>query len=318
LGQALLSPSNPRFENQFSVGICAADRGAKLRELLEIINQEPYPTGFVLKSIIIVASGLDPEAGAVLRVLAERNTNLILVEEPFRRGKAEAINRILEEYSADFLVLVNSDAQPDRGAIAHLLSIIASESRVGMVSASPVLEGASGITGAVLRLMWGVHNECLLALNEKGENNHCCDELIVLRSNAVRKLPRDTVNDGAFLAGSAYKEGYTIRFSKTAHVRIDVPRRISDLLKQRRRILYGHAQVVRSVGQTPRTLESMIFTSPKLGLSILVRTLARSPRLILALPVAFVGELMSAMGAAFDNITSTKNHVPWDRVALRD
>ena len=318
MSQLTLSVTAARMGNEFSIGICAADHAAKLEELLDIINQEPYPTGFVLKSIIIVGSGLDPEAGALLRGLAERNTKLTLVEEPVRRGKAQAINRIFEEYSADFLVLVNSDAHPERGAIAQLLSAIAGDSNVGMVSASPVLENTPGITGAVLRLMWGVHNECLLTLNHGGLNNHCCDELIVLRSKAVRKLPRETVNDGAFLAGSAYREGYSIQFCERAHVRIDVPRRISDVLKQRRRILYGHAQIVRFVGQTPRTLESMVFTSPKLGLSILIRTLARSPKLVLALPVAVLGELLSAMGAAFDGVTATNNHVPWDRVALRD
>jgi cellulose synthase/poly-beta-1,6-N-acetylglucosamine synthase-like glycosyltransferase len=318
LSQLLLSSAAPELGNEFSIGVCAADHAAKLKELLDIINQERFPAGFVLKSIIVVGSGLDPEVSAVLRILAQRNDKLILVEEPIRRGKAEAINRILEEYRGDFLVLVNSDAQPERGAIAYLLSTIAGNRNVGMVSASPALENPPGITGAVLRLMWSVHNECLLALNDRGNNNHCCDELIVLRSRAIRKLPRDTVNDGAFLAGSAYREGYSIQFCQGAHVQIDVPRRISDLLKQRRRILYGHAQIVRSVGQTPRTLESMIFISPKLGLSILVRTLARSPRLVLALPVAVVSELISVMGAVFDSVTSTKNHVPWDRVAFRN
>jgi cellulose synthase/poly-beta-1,6-N-acetylglucosamine synthase-like glycosyltransferase len=242
---------------------------------------------------------------------------LIVIEEPVRKGKAEAINRILENFTGSFLVLLNSDAQPEHGAIAQLLSVIAGDDNVGMVSAWPVLPGARGITGAVLRLMWGVHNECLLTLNHRGLNNHCCDELIVLRTDAVRGLPTDTVNDGAFMAGSAYRDGYSIKFSHTARVKIDVPRRISDLLKQRRRILYGHAQIIDLVGQAPRTLESMVFTSPKLGLSILVRTLARSPRLILALPVAVVGELISAMGAAFDRVTS-KNHVPWDRVGFQD
>jgi len=314
----LIASTAQRVENEFSIGICAADHAAKLEGLLETINQESFPSGFRLKSIIIVASGLDPEARVVLKGLAERNANLIIIEEPVRRGKAEAINRILEKHTADFLVLVNSDAQPERGALTKLLAVIAGDGSVGMVSASPVVEYVPGIVGAILRLMWGVHNECLLALNEKGQNNHCCDELTVLRSKAIRKLPCDTVNDGAFLAGSAYREGYSIRFCETAHVRIDLPRRISDILRQRRRILYGHAQIVRSVGESPRTVESMIISNPKLGLSILVRTLARSPRLALAFPVAAVGELMSAMCAAFDSISSTKKHVPWDRVAFRD
>jgi cellulose synthase/poly-beta-1,6-N-acetylglucosamine synthase-like glycosyltransferase len=305
------------LENEFSIGICAADRAAKLDELLDVVEGEPYPAGFVLKSIIVVGSGLEEEASELLRGRVTRNSNLIFIEEPVRRGKAAAINRILEEYRGSFLVLVNSDAHPEPGAIAQLLTTIAEDNNVGVVSASPVLGYTPGITGAVLRLMWNIHNECLMELNDEGKNNHCCDELIVLRSEAARRLPRDTVNDGAFLAGSAYRAGYSIQFCSSAHVRIDVPNRISDLVRQRRRILYGHAQIVSSVGQAPRTLESMIFTNPKLGLSILVGTLARSPRLMMALPVAIVEEFISAIGAAYDRITS-KSHVPWDRVGFRN
>jgi len=318
LGQQVLSSRPPTLENEFSIGICAADHAAKLKELLETIEKESWPAGFVLRSIIVVGSALDHRARELLRRSATENPNFIGIEEPIRRGKAEAINRILEEYTGSFLVLVNSDAHPESGAIAKLLSAIAADENVGMVSASPVLGNIPGVTDAVLRLMWSVHNECLLELNDKGKNNHCCDELIVVRSSALRRLPQDTINDGAFLAGSAYKQGYSIEFCRAAHVQIDVPHRISDLMKQRRRILYGHAQIVHSVGAAPRTLESMLFTSPKLGLFILVRTLARSPKLILALPVAVVGEFISAIGAACDRITSTKKHVPWDRVAFRN
>jgi len=52
LGQALLSSAAPRLENGFSIGICAADHPAKLGQLLDTINREAYPAGFVLKSII--------------------------------------------------------------------------------------------------------------------------------------------------------------------------------------------------------------------------------------------------------------------------
>jgi cellulose synthase/poly-beta-1,6-N-acetylglucosamine synthase-like glycosyltransferase len=165
--------------------------------------------------------------------------------------------------------------------------------------------------------MWELHNECLATLNEADLNNHCCDELIIIRSKALRKLPDDTVNDGAFMAGAAYRAGYTIRFCKEAKVRIDVPERFGELMKQRRRIIYGHLQILRSVGESPRTLESMIFNNPKLGLSILIRTLAKSPRLILALPVAVVGEFVSVMSGTIDSLSSVKKHVPWDRVGRR-
>lgn len=315
--QVLLSSTAPRLENEFSVGICAADHAAKLSALLEIIKQGPYPTGFVLKSIIIVASGLDPKARAILRGLAEKNTSLTVVEEPIRRGKAEAINRILEEHKADFLVLVNSDAQPEIGAIGQLLSTIAGDNHVGMVSASPVLCKSPGITGTILRLMWNVHNECLLALDEKGLNNHCCDELIVLRSKVIRKLPRDAINDGAFLAGSAHRQGYSIKFCESAHVRIDVPSRIPDVLRQRRRIIYGHFQIRRIMGKSPRTMESMLICDPRISIAILIDVLRKSPSSLFALPVAVVGEAMSVAMAIVDTVSAKGKHVPWARFGAK-
>jgi len=313
LSQILL-PARPQIlKNDFSIGICAADHATGLRELVATIRDEAYPEGLSLNSIIIVASALDDEAHALLNTLRSQPNNLVVIEEPTRRGKAEAINRIIDLTTGRFLVLVNSDAQPERGAVSKLLSTIAAGEGIGMVSASPTLGPSEGVVGAVLELMWQAHNECLLTLNKKGMINHCCDELVAVRLDAIDKLPPDTVNDGAFLAGAAYRNGYSICYCESAHIRIDLPHRLTDVLMQRRRILFGHLQIKNRVGETPRTVESMLVTNPVLSLSILVRTLVKSPKSILALPVAVVAEGISVAMAIVDNTTSRTKHVPWAR-----
>lgn len=317
MSQDLLPPQLKLFETEFSIGICAADLATNLKELLNLVETETYPEGLVLNEVVIVASGLDPQALAFVREFTENHERFVLIEEPIRLGKAEAINRIINSFTGQFLVLVNSDAHPEPGAISKLLTVIWRDDHVGMVSASPVVAEEAGITGTILQLIWGVHNGCLLTLNEENKNNHCCDELIVIRSQAVRNLPSDTVNDGAFLAGAAYRAGYSIRFCENARVRIDVPQRFCDLVRQRRRIVYGHLQILRSVGEAPRTIESMLLNAPLLSLSILTRTIAQNPRLALALPFAIIGEAISLALAVSDNLTSTRKHVPWARVGSR-
>jgi len=317
LSQSLITPEPRLSGGDFSIGICAADRATNLKDLLTLIESEPYPKGFALTTVVIVASGCDPKTLLPIRELVKQRNRFILIEESIRRGKANAINQIIELFKGQFLVLVNSDAHPEPGAISKLLTEIAGDNHVGMVSASPVVGKSTGITGAVLRLMWGVHNQCLLTLNEEDKNNHCCDELIVIRAEAVRKLPNDTVNDGAFLAGSAYRAGHMIKFCEAAKVKIDVPRQFCDLLRQRRRIVYGHVQIRRSVGKSPRTIESMLVNNPRLSLSILIQTLAKSPGSALALPVAVIGEAFSVAFAISDNLTSIKKHVPWVRFGSR-
>lgn len=313
MSRRLITPQPRLLEAEFSIGICAADHASNLNELLKTVETEPYPEGLVLKQVVIVASGLGLQDFEFVREFANSHVGLVLIEEPIRRGKAEAINRIIDSFSGQFLVLVNSDAHPEPGSISMLLRTISRDDHVGMVSASPVVGERAGVTGAVLQLMWGVHNECLLTLNEGDRNNHCCDELIVVRSEALRKLPNSTVNDGAFLAGEAYRAGYSIRFCEAARVKIDVPGSFYGLLAQRRRILYGHFQILRSIGEAPRTTESMLVHNPLLSLSILIRTLAKLPRLALVIPVAVIGEAFSVAFAIGDTLTSSKKHVPWFR-----
>ena len=301
------------LKNDFSIGICAADHATGLEELIGIIKDEPYPEALMLNSIVIVASALDQEAHATLRRLESQNGGLTVIEEPTRRGKAEAINRIFDACKSRFLVLVNSDAQPERRAISQLLSMIAEDDRIGMVSASPILHPSPGMVGAVLELMWQAHKECLLTLSKGNMMNHCCDELVAVRLEAVEKLPLDTVNDGAFLAGAAYRNGYSICYCESAHVSIDLPQQLSHVLMQRRRILYGHFQIRRRVGSSPRTVESMLTSNPLLSITILARTLTKCPRAILALPVAIVAEGIAVAMAAADIVTSRTRHVPWAR-----
>lgn len=317
MSQTVLLPESRLLTTGFSIGICAADLASNLDDLLELIMNETFPANISLRKLILVASGCDPKALLFSKALARRDQRLVLIEEPNRRGKSAAINEILENFEGEFLVLVNSDALPEPGAISQLLHEITEDDNVGMVSASPVVAERSGITGSVLQLMWSVHNECLTKLSEIDRNNHCCDELVVARSKVLSKLPPDTVNDGAYLAGAAYQAGYTIRFSQRARVRIDVPRGLIDLMRQRRRIVYGHVQIWKSVGESPRTLESMLIHNPLLSFSILVKALAKSPRSMLALPVALVDEVMSVGLAMLDNLTSTKRHSTWNRVGSR-
>ncbi len=315
--QSLILTERKALETGFSIGICAADRAANIDKLLEGIQTETVPSGLVLKKVVLVASGCDSSPLTFVRQLAGRDDRFLLIEEPVRRGKSNAINQIIDNFDGRFLVLVNSDALPEAGAISKLLEVIAQDSNIGMVSASPIVGERTGITGAVLQLMWGVHNECLLQLNEGDRNNHGCDELVVVRSEVLRKLPAETVNDGAFLAGNAYLAGYSIRFCETARVKIDVPLRLIDLMRQRRRIVYGHLQIMKSVGQSPRTLESMLLGNPILSFRILIKTLVRSPKLMLALPVAIINEAVSVILAICDNMISTKKHAMWQRCGSR-
>jgi len=136
---------------------------------------------------------------------------------------------------------------------------------------------------------------------------------MVARQEAVCKLPPGLINDGTYLAGSAYNRGYSIKFCSEAAVQIGVPRTFVDLIRQRQRIVFGHIQVWKLVGRPPRTLETLLLASPLMSLNVLVKTLARFPRLILSLPVAILVEAISVPAAIFDSLVSSRRHGVWKR-----
>lgn len=296
----------------FSIGICASDYASQLPSLINFVRAEDYGAGFVLNKVVVVASGCPPAVVETARKASADDDRVTLIIEAQRRGKAEAINRILSEARGEFLVMLNADAYPSRASIGQLLAM-AAEPKVGAASAMPVFDDSGGLLRHSLSLMWGAHSQLSLQLNHAGVSNHACDELIVVRRNLVKSLPANLVNDGAFIGGLVRARGYQVRFSTTARVRISVPTALIDLVRQRRRIIYGHVQVWKKIGRPPRTIESLMFMDPLTSLKTLVRVLSQKPRLIVALPVVAAGETVSVLMGLADAIRTTEMHAVWRR-----
>jgi cellulose synthase/poly-beta-1,6-N-acetylglucosamine synthase-like glycosyltransferase len=304
----------PVARHFFSVGICATGEAPGLPSLVASILSEA-PAGFSLRKVVVVASDCSPGTVAEARSLAIREPRLHLIEHEVREGKASAINEIMSEAEGDFLLFVNADAVPDPRSVSKVLRCIGRDRRLGIVSGRPVFEARTGLTSLVLDMMWTAHNINSSRLTQRGQGNHGTDELMVIRSELIDELPEGVVNDGAYISGRVKELGYRVGFEPDATVRIDVPTRMIDLVRQRRRILYGHIQVKNLVGRAPMTVETLMFFRPSEGFRILVRTLAGRPRLLLALPAAVVGEMLALGGALFDAVTSSNSHAVWRRYA---
>jgi cellulose synthase/poly-beta-1,6-N-acetylglucosamine synthase-like glycosyltransferase len=308
-----MSFENPSPPQGFSIGICASDSAERLPDLLSFILGQRFGPDFHLQKIVVVASGCPETVLSEARKVSGSDRRFNLISEPARRGKAEAINQIVEESIGKYLVMLNADAFPGPRSIQTLLAIGSSSPMVGCVSARPVFDGGGGILQRALGLMWSAHNLMSLRLNHAGVSNHACDELILVKKSLLPRLPQDLVNDGAYIGGLMRARGFLVRFSNSATVKIEVPAKITDFLGQRRRILFGHLQVWKKLGHAPKTVESMLFMSPLTSLRTLVRLFSDRPRLIFALPVVVAGELISAFSAALDAGRSSRRHAIWKR-----
>lgn len=299
----------------FSVGVCAADRMDDPVGFIRSILKESAHSPAVMRELVVVASGVQGPTLSRLEQASELDERVKLLVESKRRGKAEAINRILSSVSGEYIVFVNADATPEPGAMASLLGLVSSSPTNGAVSALPVPEASGGVASLLTRFMWSAHNECSIYLNHLGVANHSSDELVVFRASATTPLPAGLVNDGAYMAGVAKRRGYKVKVCPSAKVRVRTPSRLVDVILQRRRILFGHAQVWRKIGAPPMTIESMLVLSPLASIHILARSLSKDSRFLLVLPLAGVGEAFAAALSFVDTLRSTTAHVVWRRFA---
>lgn len=298
---------------RFSVGICASDNAAQLPSLVSLVAEEDYGEAFIMERLIVVASGCPVALLSTMEQKARTDGRMLVITEPERRGKAEAVNKIAENSTGEYLVMLNADAVPARGAIRKLLGVLAEDAGAGCVSARPVFRERTGLMQRALNLMWSAHNTTSLKLNHAGMSNHSSDELLAVRRSLVPRLPPNLVNDGAYIGGHVKSMGYLVKFCPPATVTIAVPRRFADLVGQRRRIIFGHVQVWRKLGSPPKTLESLLFTNPRLSFRILVSLTSGQPRLMAAIPLAIVGEIISAVLAMIDSIQASARHAVWKR-----
>ncbi|MDG7012218.1 MAG: glycosyltransferase [Nitrososphaerota archaeon] len=297
----------------FSVGVCAADRMDDPVGFVRSILEESARSPAIMRELVIVASGVQGPTLSRLEQASELDERVKLLVEPKRRGKAEAINRILSSTSGEYILFVNADATPEPGAMASLLELVSSSPRNGAVSALPVPEASGGVASLLARFMWSAHNECSVYLNHLGVANHSSDELVVFRVSATTPLPAGLVNDGAYMAGVAKRRGYKVKVCQSAKVRVRTPSRLVEVILQRRRILFGHAQVWREVGAPPMTIESMLVLSPFASMRLLARSLSNDSRFLLVLPLAGVGEALAAALSIIDTLRSTTAHEVWRR-----
>jgi cellulose synthase/poly-beta-1,6-N-acetylglucosamine synthase-like glycosyltransferase len=296
----------------FTVGICATGQPPALQPLLAAVLLSEMP-GFALRKVVLVASDCSEKTLAIARKMATRDPRIRLIEHERRTGKADAINEIFRETEGDFLVYVNADALISTNSIPALLKSIEEDEGAGFISGRPMFVRPRGLMSDVLDVMWSSHNLLSSDPSQTEQSNHGTDELMVIRSELLPNLPPGVVNDGAYIAGRIREMGFRVGFQPEAVVQVDVPRKMADLIRQRRRILFGHIQVKRLVGKAPRTVETMMFFSPSESVKIVIHMLSSRPKLVLVLPVAAMGELIALSGALWDTVSSSQSHGIWKR-----
>lgn len=282
-----------------SVGVCAFNEEARISSLLRSLLAQEVPSGYDLVEVLVVSSGSTDGTEAIVESLAAADARVRLIRQASREGKASALNCILGIYRGDLLVIANGDARLEPHALAELLHPFREDERVLVACGCPVPEnGRGGIHGALQSFLWAIHNRTLRTLSDLEAANHCCDEFFAMRRGFLGFLPAGLINDGAYVGALAALQGRSVRFCPGALVSVHIPRTLSGLLQQRRRILHGHRQMAEILRHPPNTLRSLAQARPGIAVRILLKHFADRPQdfplfVILAVPLEAAAGLLA-------------------------
>lgn len=294
---------------EISIGICAYNEEQNIGKLLEnLLTEQELPQD---SEIIVVCSGCTDLTPEIVRQFAEKDERVKLIIEEDRRGKASAVNKILEIYIGDYLFLIPGDVIPAKSSLPYMMKKISSDPRIGVVGGSPIPTNIEdGFSGYLSHLMWRIHNRTLKYLNDLNLTNHASGELMVLRRGIVEKIPIDIVNDDAYIAVKASLKGSLVKYCDEAKVYIKAPTNIADYIRQRRRVVYGHNRVKQLTKKYSHTLENMMLQDPGKTIHILKAEIREHPRDTLKLLMAILVEALVNALAITDSILK-KEHTVW-------
>ena len=236
---------------EVTVGICAYNEDRNIGRLLDnILNLQELPEK---SEVLVVCSGCSDGTVAIVQQYSKQYSRMRSFVEIERKGKASAVNYILNNARGNGIIFVSADTLPCKGCFSRLLSKLRIPN-VGIVCGHPVpVNNSNNFVGKLVRHLWEFHDHTFEQLNDAGLARHA-SEVFCIRKGIVEKIPPDTVNDDAYLALIAKKKGWLIKYDADSHVSICGPQTFSDYFKQRRRILFGHYQVKSITGESPQHL----------------------------------------------------------------
>lgn len=229
---------------KISIGITAYNEESNIAHLLNALLKQKT-SEIRINEIIVISSGSTDRTNTIVERFIQNNSQIRLIKQMRREGKASAINEFIKAASNEILVLESADTIPDRWTIEKLC-LPFEKPTVGMTGARPIpTNDVNNLLGYTSHLLWSLHNRVAMRFPK-------CGELVAFRK-IFGSLPQDIVADELWIEYEIRKRSYDIVYVPEATVHNKGPETISDFLKQRRRIAYGHLKMYKRTKFQPST-----------------------------------------------------------------
>jgi cellulose synthase/poly-beta-1,6-N-acetylglucosamine synthase-like glycosyltransferase len=229
-------------ERSFGIAIPVSNEAQNIERLLERAAASGPAR------ILVVSDGSRDGTDALVRAAAASSSvPITLLTQSERRGKADAVNRILSAMAdLGIVVMISGDALPAPGCIERLVAAF-DDPAAGVAAARPVPEGPSGNPAvAVSRLLWSLHHRIALAKPKSAE--------ITAFRNVLDRIDPAARADEAAIEAAVAARGFHVVYVPEAVVHTHSPLTLRDYVRQRTRVTVGHLSLANQYGYRVGTL----------------------------------------------------------------
>ena len=193
--------------------------------------------------VIVVIDGSTDNTLSVARRMQNIYSNMILITQSERKGKASAIRLGKKSARGDLLILTDADVIWEDNALEHLISHFAI-SNVGLACArvKPVSYG-SKFFSLLNRIHCDIWHKVRISAMKKKHLLRPAGHLYAIRSSLFPELPQFLINDDGFIGLYVAQSGYQLIYDPRSIVLIYCPRNFFDYIRQKTRTNLGRIQL---------------------------------------------------------------------------
>lgn len=287
-------------KTKFSVGICAFNEGKNIGKLIDSIVTQDLSKQFILKEIIIVASGCTDDTIKIVKNYQRKFKNIKLYTQKERQGKASAVNIFISKARTDLLFLQSADTIPDKNCYRYLLKKLTIKN-VGLAAGKIVPKNDKNtFLGFANHFKWNLHHQINLAYPERPK----VGELIAFKK-IFKQIPKETAVDEASIEPLIHLQGFKIVYEPKALIYNQGPTSLREYMSGRRRIYAGHYITKKKYAYEVVTLNSNRI------IHIYLKNFSFDARSITYALVVAVLELVSRLAGLLDVKLHLRDHTTW-------
>jgi len=206
-----------------------------------------------INKIVVVSSASTDRTDKIVSKFCRKSRRIILIKQKTREGKSSAINEFLKIIKDPIVVIQSADTVPQKNTIENLCSPLVKDPKIGMTGGAPFpVNDKDTFIGYIIHCWWWFHR-----------NIPRFGEIIAFR-NIIAEIPIKILVDEAFVQAIIVKKGFKAVYIDEARVFNKGAENLADLIKQRRKLFIGHANLyeregVRISNMTKSSLRLLLF-----------------------------------------------------------